>query len=137
MNILYPVFTMMALTMFCIARLGHLRYLAVRRGEVDPRFFSLYRGYEEPEKLAVYSRHVVNLFETPVLFYVIVLTAYVTGQTDSLIATLGWVYVALRFVHSYIHLTSNIVLLRFRVFLLSVLVLTAHWIAVLTGIMRH
>lgn len=137
MNILYPVFTMMALTMFCIARLGHLRFLAVRRGDVDPRFFSLYRGYEEPEKLAVYSRHVVNLFETPVLFYVIGLTAYMSGQVDGLVAGLGWTYVALRFVHSYVHLTSNIVILRFRIFLLSVLVLTALWVTVLTGIMRQ
>ena len=73
MNVLYPVFALIGLTFLCLARLGHLRYLAVKRGEVDPRFFSLYRGYEEPEKLAVYSRHVVNLFEAPVLFYVIAL----------------------------------------------------------------
>ena len=52
MNVLYPVFAMSALTLYCIFRLGYLRYQAVRAGEVDPRYFSLYRGFEEPDKLA-------------------------------------------------------------------------------------
>ncbi len=65
MQIFYPAFAMKALTIFCMVRLGLLRWAAVRTGEIDPKFFILYRGYEEPEKLAVYSRHVVNLFEAP------------------------------------------------------------------------
>ena len=83
MQILYPAFAMMALTIFCMVRLGLLRWVAVGRGEVDPRFFRLFRGYEEPEKLAAYSRHVVNLFEAPLLFYVIILTAFATGQSGN------------------------------------------------------
>ena len=137
MNVLYPVFAMIGLTFFCLARLGHLRYLAVKRGEVDPRFFSLYRGYEEPEKLAVYSRHVVNLFEAPVLFYVITLAAATTGQSGAIVVGLAWAYVALRFAHSWIHLTSNVVIARFRMYVLSIFVLVALWAVVLTGIMRQ
>lgn len=137
MNILYPVFAMMALTIFCIVRLGLLRYVAVRRGEVDPRFFSLYRGYEEPEKLATYSRHVVNLFEAPMLFYVIILIAFVTGQTGNWLLGLAWTYVVLRLFHSYVHLTSNVVLTRFRIFVSSILTLSALWAVVLTNIMRQ
>ena len=128
---------MIALTIFCMARLGMLRYAAVRRGEIDPRFFILYRGYEEPEKLAVYSRHVVNLYEAPLLFYVIVLIAFVTGQTEGWVLGLAWAYVALRYVHSYVHLTSNVVLTRFRIFAVSLLTLTVLWAAVLTNIMRQ
>ena len=137
MQILYPAFAMMALTIFCMVRLGLLRWVAVRRGEVDPRYFSLFRGYEEPEKLAAYSRHVVNLFEAPLLFYVIILTAFVTGQSESWLFGLAWAYVVLRFVHSYVHLTSNVVLTRFRTFVVSMLTLTALWAAVLTNIMRQ
>jgi hypothetical protein len=137
MNILYPIFGMIALTLFCIVRMGFLRFAAVKRGEVDPRYFSLYRGYEEPEKLAAYSRHIVNLFEAPVLFYVLVITAFLTGQTGNIVVVLAWAYVGLRVVHSYIHLTSNVVIVRFRLFIFSMLVLTLLWGIVLTGIMRQ
>lgn len=138
MNVLYPVFGMMALTMFCIARLGILRFNAVKKGEIDPKFFSLFRGYEEPDKLAAYSRHVGNLFETPVLYYVICLTAVATGQLgDVYVVSLAWAYFAVRLMHSYEHLTRNMVLVRFRLFVFSMLVLTALWATVLTGIMRQ
>ncbi len=137
MQILYPSFVMMALTIFCMVRLGFLRWAAVSRGEVDPRFFSLYRGYDEPEKLAAYSRHVVNLFEAPLLFYVIIITAFVTGQSENWLLGLAWAYVGLRFFHSYVHLTSNVVLIRFRIFVVSMLTLSALWVIVLTNIMRQ
>lgn len=137
MQILYPAFAMIGLTIFCMVRLGLLRWVAVRKGEIDPRFFILFRGYEEPDKLATYSRHVANLFETPLLFYVIVLTAFVTGQSGSWVLGLAWTYVGLRFIHTYVHLTSNVVLTRFRVFVLSMLTLTALWAVVLTNLMRQ
>jgi len=137
MNILYPVFAMSALTLFCIGRLGFLRYQAVKAGEVDPRFFSLYRGFEEPDKLAVHSRHVINHFETPLLFYLVCIVAYVTGQTGTLVIGLAWAYVGLRYVHSYIHLTKNIVIVRFRMFVMSMAVLTTLWATVLAGIVRQ
>ena len=35
---------------------------------------------------------------------------------------------ALRFVHSYVHLTSNVLIVRFRVFALSWLTLAAMWV---------
>ncbi len=136
MEVLYPIFAMTGLTLFCMARLGYLRFVAVKKGHVDPRFFSLYRGYEEPEKLAAYSRHVVNLFETPVLFYVLIITAYVTGQNGDVVVGLAWAYVGIRLIHSYIHLTSNIVPVRFNLFISSMVVLGVLWGVVLTGIMR-
>ncbi len=137
MHILYPAFAMIALTIFCMARMALLRWFAVKRGEIDPRYFVLFRGYDEPDKLAAYSRHVANLFETPILFYVIVLTAFVTGQSGYWLLGLAWAYVGLRFVHTYVHLTSNVVLTRFRVFVLSMLTLTALWAVVLTNLMRQ
>lgn len=136
MHILYPAFALMALTMFCMVRLGLLRLAAVRSGEIDPRFFVLFRGYDEPDKLAAYSRHVVNLFEAPLLFYVIVLTAQVTEQSDSWLIVLAWVYVLLRYIHTYVHLTSNVVIVRFRIFALSMATLFVLWAAVLTNVMR-
>lgn len=134
MSILFPVFAMFSLTAFCAFRLGYLRYTAVTRGEVDPRYFRTYRGYEEPEKLRVHSRHLVNLFETPVLFYVIATIAMITGQGGLLPIVLAWMYVALRFGHTFVHLTSNNVLFRFRLFALSMFVLVLLWLTVYAGI---
>ena len=136
-QMLYPAFAMMALTIFCMVRLGLLRWAAVKRGEIDPRFFLLFRGYEEPDKLAAYSRHIRNLFETPLLFYVIVLTAFITDQSGIWLLGLAWAYVVLRVCHTYVHLTSNVVLTRFRIFVLSMLTLTALWAVVLTNLMRQ
>lgn len=136
MNILFPVFAMMALTMACIVRLGQLRAAAVRTGEIDPRFFSLYRGFEEPDGLAACSRHVINHFETPVLFYVICLSAVIADQAGTLAIALAWAYVVLRAAHSYVHLTNNNVRARFRIFLVSIGVLAALWLTVLAGLLR-
>ena len=135
-GILYPAFALFALTAVVQLRLGLLRRAAVRDGSVDHRYYRSYSGYEEPEKLRVHSRHLVNLYEAPVLFYAILIIAAMTGQSGLLITALAWAYVALRYVHSYVHLGSNNVLLRFRLFGISLLVLIALWSAVLIGMLR-
>lgn len=134
MNILYPLLALFGLTAFCAFRLGYLRFNAVRRGEIDPRFFKLYNGFEEPDHLRAYSRHLVNLFEAPVLFYVIVIVAFVTANHGWLPLALAWAYVLLRYGHSIVHLTSNNVLLRFRLFALSWLALVILWVVVFAAI---
>ncbi len=134
MNILYPVFAMAALTFFCTFRMGILRYSAVGRGEIDGRFYRLYRDYEEPEHLRVLSRHVINLHESPILFYAISIIAFATQTVSILILGLAWAYVALRYAHSYIHLTSNKVINRFRCFASSQVVLVLLWVVVLLGL---
>jgi hypothetical protein len=133
-NILYPVFAMFILTAFCLFRLARLRFIAVRTGEIDPKFFRSFQNADEPDHLRVHSRHLTNLFEAPVLFYVIVIIAFVTEQSGILPLTLAWAYVILRYAHSYVHLTTNRVMTRFRFFALSWLVLALLWLAVFAGI---
>jgi hypothetical protein len=128
MQILFPVFAMIALTTFVVFRLGFARWGAVARREINIHFFESYRSYDEPEPLRILSRHLVNLFETPVIFYVVSIMIYVTGQTTALLVALSWLYVLSRYVHTFVHLTSNIVLWRFRVFGVSVLILTIIWL---------
>lgn len=135
MNILFPAFVMFALTMFVQYRLGALRFAAVKNGEIDPRFYKTYQGAEEPEKLRVHARHLVNLYEAPVLFYAIVIIAFATGQSGWLPQLLAWLYVALRIAHSFVHLGSNKVMLRFRLFVLSLAVLIATWISVFASLL--
>ena len=44
------------------------------------------------------------------------------------IVALAWIYVASRFVHSFIHITYNRVMHRFWVFAFSTLALLAIWV---------
>lgn len=136
MKILWPAFAMFALTAFVAFRLGALRWRAVARHEVDPRYYKIYRGDGEPENVAVVSRHLLNLYEAPTLFYAGTSIAFAAGLGGTLLVALGWAYAVLRLLHSLIHLGSNDVLWRFRVFALSWLVLVGYWIVLGAGVAR-
>ena len=69
-----------------------------------------------------------NLFEAPVLFYLALVVAALTGQATPLVLGLAWAYVAFRVLHSWIHCTYNRVKHRFYAFAASSLVLWALWI---------
>ena len=133
MNVLYPVFGMFVLTIAVTMRLAALRYSAVIQGKVSGKFYEAYVG-EEPEYLRVTARHLANLLEVPLLFYVGCLLAFVTHQSGALVVGLAWAYVALRVIHTLIHLGSNVVIWRFRVFALSVFVLVGLWLTLFIGL---
>jgi hypothetical protein len=115
-------------------RLARQRFAAVRSGRIDPRFYKVFRGDGEPEDVAATARNLVNLYEMPTLFYAGTAIAYAAGQSGALLVALAWSYVALRFLHSAVHLGVNKVLWRFRVFAASWLVLLAFWVALAVGL---
>jgi hypothetical protein len=134
MAVVWPAFALFALTMLQVARLARMRFAAAREGRVDPRFYKVFRGEGEPPELAVQSRNVVNLYEMPTLFYAGTAIALAAGQSGVLLAGLGWAYVALRGVHTAIHVTSNKVIWRFRAFAASWLALLAYWAVLGAGL---
>jgi hypothetical protein len=129
MEILWPAFALVALTLVIVMRLARQRFAAVKSGRIDPRFYKVFRGDGEPEEVAATARNLVNLYEMPTLFYAGTAIAYAAGQSGALLVALAWSYVALRFLHSAVHLGVNKVLWRFRVFAASWLVLLAFWVA--------
>lgn len=80
-----------------------------------------------PEPVNRPSNNLKNLFELPVIFYVLCLALLFTQRADGLFLNLAWVYVALRAIHSAIHCSVNFVPLRFAAYLLSSIVL---WVMV-------
>ncbi len=76
-----------------------------------------------------------NLFELPMLFYVLCLALLITANVSTLQLALAWAYVALRCVHSYIHLGYNKVMHRFFVFLASGVVLAVMWLLFLASLL--
>ncbi len=137
MEILWPAFALFTLTAIVVFRLGFMRWRAVGRREVDPRFYKIYRGDGEPAEVAVVSRHLVNLYEAPTLFYAATAIAFAAGLNGTGLVVIGWAYVGLRLLHSFIHLGSNDVLWRFRVFALSWLALLAFWVVLAAGLIAR
>ena len=127
-HILFPIVAMVVLVVFMVVRLFRSRVRALRRRNISIRFYELYQGSEEPDELRALSRHFANLFELPILFYVACIVAYVSVQVDLLLVLLAWLFVVSRYVHSYIHLTSNIVIHRFRVYGIGLAVLVLMWL---------
>ena len=64
-----------------------------------------------------------HLMEQPTIFYATALALAVIGQGDGLNAGLAWGYVALRIVHSLVQATSNIIMIRWALFMTASVVL--------------
>lgn len=82
------------------------------------------------------ANNFANLLELPVLFYVLVVFATLTGRTGEGMTAAAWVFVALRAVHSLIHCTYNKVLHRFLVYAAGALVLWGLWAAWAISLLR-
>ena len=67
------------------------------------------------------SDNLKNLFEIPVLFYALALYLFVTRRVDASYVNAGWVFVAFRALHSAVHCTFNLVILRFYLYLIATL----------------
>lgn len=127
-TLVYPMAAMVLLTALVLIRMVFGRVTAVKRGEVDARFYKTYQGDAgEPRKMAQHSRHFINLFESPVLFYAGCITAMVAGQGTGVIAWLAWAYVLCRVAHAFVHLGSNKIPPRMAIYGASWVVLFALW----------
>jgi len=80
-----------------------------------------------PASVSVPNRDYVSLLELPTLFYVASLMFFVTKKVDVVAIAIAWIYVALRIVHSVIHLTYNRGSHRIAPFAVSNFVLMAYW----------
>ncbi len=126
--LVYPMATMVLLTTLVLVRMVLGRMAAVRRGEVSARYYKTFQGEEgEPRDAAQHTRHFINLFESPVLFYVVCITAMVSGHGTGVIVWLAWAYVACRVIHAFVHLGSNKIPPRMVAYGASWLVLLAIW----------
>jgi hypothetical protein len=129
LSLLGPVFALAAWTIGVLLLVAFRRLSAGRSGAVHPREFALGESSKVPAPAVLANRNYMNLLELPVLFYVACLVAIVAGATTAAMLALAWCYVALRMVHSIIHITYNRIAHRFAVFALSNAVLIALWVA--------
>ncbi|MGB3625083.1 MAG: MAPEG family protein [Henriciella sp.] len=126
--IFWPVIALAALTLVVLLQIVIRRFMLARKGEVTQDDFRLGESSRVPEFAAVANRNYVNLLEMPVLFYVVCVSLFVAGMVTPLLYGLAWAYVALRAVHTAIHITVNHVVARLAAFALSNLVLVVMWV---------
>jgi hypothetical protein len=72
-----------------------------------------------PAAISNPSDNLKNLFEIPVLFYALALYLYLTQQVDAVYVVAAWIFVVFRALHSAVHCTVNIVMLRFWLYFVS------------------
>jgi len=127
--ILMPVFAQVVLTFVLLFWMQVLRLRAIRLGQVPEHSVAL-REPNWPARVTQVANAFHNQLETPLLFYVLILLALVTRTADSVLLVLSWLFVVSRFVHAYIHVTSNRIAHRSSVFLVGAIGLALMWIIV-------
>ena len=87
-----------------------------------------------PPSVSNPSDNFKNLFEIPVLFYALVLYLFVTKQVDTVYVNAAWVFFVFRALHSAIHCTFNLIMLRFYLYLFATL---AVWFIAIRAALTH
>jgi hypothetical protein len=103
------------------------RFRAGAAGQIVRDDFKFGESAKVPGHVSIPNRNYMNLLELPMLFYVGSLMFFVTGKVDTLVLGVAWLYVALRVIHSAIHLTYNHVMHRLAPFAISNVVLIVYW----------
>ena len=125
--IFWPMIAHVVLVGIVYGFLGKRRFGAVRSGEAKISAFRT-RGGSEPDRSATASANLMNQFEVPVLLHVVCLALFVTSGVSYLTVLLAWLFVALRYVHAWLHLGPNDVRLRSGAFSAGVVVLAVLWL---------
>lgn len=119
---------MVLLTLIVGAVTFVVRLSNVRSGHVGVKYFKLMQGQDVPEMVTKTTRCFNNLFELPVIFYA-ACTLYLSLSVNSVVGMVfAWLFVSLRYLQAYVHLTYNHLLHRMSAFWLAFFCVIALWI---------
>lgn len=118
-----PVFAVMLLTLVVWVYMYVRRIRFITSNQLQPADLAVPGALAQlsPPAVANPSDNLKNLFEIPVIFYAVALYLFVTQQVDATDVAAAWVFAAFRVLHSLVHCTVNIVMLRFCLYLFSTL----------------
>jgi len=115
------------LTLALLIWMGKERVPRVMRGEIAVADIAVDRT-AYPLKARLLSNSFDNQFQLPVLFFVGALLALGSGLVGWVTLILAWLFVALRYVHAMIHVTTNRVHRRFAAYVAGLAVLALFWL---------
>ena len=118
---------MMMLTLFLYVK-NYLDNVKAKKNKViDYSYFKAYQG-EVPEYVAVSRETLKNQFELPIFFYFLISMILIFDKVSQIDLILAWIFVASRYLHSFIRLSSNHVPHRAKAFKLGMIILIVWWI---------
>lgn len=126
-SILLPCCAMVGITAAVWVGLFWVRFSEMRSRRISPQTIATSRQSAQVLQNVNTSDNFSNLFEVPVLFYVLCTLAFTAQLVTPLLVAGAWTFVILRALQSLIHCTYNRVMHRFPVYLLSTLLLFAMW----------
>lgn len=124
--IFWPVLAHVLLVYVVYLVMARRRYFAVKSGEAKVGQYKV--RSTEPASSVTVANNLINQFELPVLFHALCLALFVTNGVNYLTLALAWIFILSRYVHAWVHLTSNRVMLRSRAFFFGAVVLLLAWI---------
>jgi len=116
--ILWPVLTQIVLTIVVFLLLGARKLNAFKAKTVDLRKAALDNS-AWPDDVRKVSNNIQNQFQLPVIFYVLCFAFLTTNSVSFAVLILSWGFAISRVVHSYVHVGSNHVPARSRVFMVG------------------
>jgi hypothetical protein len=131
-----PFFATLGLTFAVWIYMYVRRIRFINRSGVSPRDLAVPGRLAElsPPAVSNPSDNFRNLFEIPVLFYALALYLFVTNQVDTAGVVAAWIFFAFRALHSAVHCTFNLVLLRFWLYAISTFAL---WFLAVRAAIAH
>ena len=132
--ILYPAISMMLLTLFLYVKNYLDNRKAKKNKSIKFSYFKTYTG-DAPDYVVVSRQTLKNQFELPIFFYFLISIILVFDRVSQLDIILAWVFVASRYLHCYVRLSSNYVPNRAKVFQLGMIVLIVWWVFFLCDVL--
>jgi hypothetical protein len=113
-----PMLATMALTAVVWFYMYAKRIPAMRRAKISVQTYTTPETVAEhlPDEVNYSANNLKNLFELPVLYYSLCLYLYVSGNVDTAYVVAAWLFFVFRTLHSFVHCTRNIVMLRFYLY---------------------
>lgn len=88
-----------------------------------------------PDSARLAAANFSNQFETPVLFFALILIAIHVGATGYVMAALAWAYVATRVVHTLVHTGTNSLKQRALIFAAGIACLFFMWVGIVVSVL--
>ena len=118
---------MVLLVVLVALRMFYVRVSEMRSRRIHPQQVATSKTQADKFQSIQAADNYRNLFEMPVLFYAICILLLVLNKADGTNTTPAWLFVALRYAHSAIHITYNNVNHRFLAFGASCVVVWVMW----------
>jgi hypothetical protein len=122
--ILFPLLVQMLLALEAYLALGLRKSRAVKDGSVDRQRAKLDEN-AWPDPVRRVNNNLHNQFESPILFYVLVVVLWQMQAATPWAQAFAWLYVLSRILHTFVHTGRNTVRFRFALFLFSLLMIVA------------